>query len=93
MEPPGQKHRFVNRVVVFEEEEVGTGIAGDGARGKRRGFSRGAAARHSQSARDHTGNPEIRCFPRKNRVEPGDLRAKWIFWGGGGGGVDLGEAQ
>jgi len=33
------------------EEEEGTGITSDGARGKRRGLSPGAAARHSQIAR------------------------------------------
>jgi len=46
----------INGVVVgtFEEEEEGTGIASNGARGKRRGFRPGAATRYSQSARVHS---------------------------------------
>jgi len=45
------------------------------ARGKRSGFSPGAAARHSQLARVHEdkNQPENPFSPRKNRAEPGEL--------------------
>ena len=56
-----------------------------GARGKRRGFSPGAAARHSQSARAHTDSRQKTVYSQKYQVEPAleaalaqhGLRATW----------------
>ena len=51
-------------VGLFEEEEEGISIASDGARSKRRGFSPGAAARHSQH-RSLYGQSKINVFCHK----------------------------
>jgi len=55
-EPPGLCPWLSTALVVglFEEEEEGIGKASDGMRGKRRDFSPGASAHHSQSGRVHT---------------------------------------
>jgi len=52
---------------VFSAEGLNLAKVGkrSGARGKRRGFSPGAAARHSQSARVHTFFPEFQVEPAR----------------------------
>ena len=54
----------------FEEEEDRIGIASDRARGQRRGFIHGAAARHSHSARAQMDSRKKRFFGTNFWVEP-----------------------
>ena len=64
MEPLGQNPLVVNGIIVspFEEEEEGTSIASDAARGKRRGVRHGAAVRYGCFCGDDFDLSEKRIF-------------------------------
>jgi len=63
-----------NSEAIARAHNLVTNLFNVGARGKRRGFSPGAAARHSQHAKVH-GRVAAEVFPLRRPTSP---RAHWI---------------